>query len=111
MKKPEILKLRIKKENLIEIVSGRKVEEYRDVTNFYANRFYSFKKKEFYNFDEVYLYCGNVTDTLFCRLKCKKILLENFQNDIPLGFEKGQEAFTIYLGEIIHHNLPDELLI
>jgi hypothetical protein len=109
-KDTEILRLRIKKENLIKIASGMKVEEYREAVRFYEKIFWDSKKKEFYPFKKIHLYLGNVSDGLFCDLEIKMIRLEVFMNDIPEEFKKGDEAFTIYLGKIIEHNIPPELL-
>ena len=102
------LSLRIKKENLIPIAKGIKKHEFRDPNNFNVVRFWDDKKKEFIKYDTIYLYCGNVKDSLYAILEVKNTNLWIFESNEAckeFGFEKGTKVFVVELGDLIETNI------
>ncbi len=94
------LTLRIKRKWLEEIVFGKKRIEYRDNTNFYAQRLVITKGKEDVarDFDSVEFYCpiGSTGKNLRAEVKFK-----------GLTYSEKLNQFEIHLGKIISHNLPE----
>ena len=101
----------LKKEFYNEIISGKKVEEYRAVSVRNALILFDCKKiidekgepgveilqpKKIKEIRFDLGYTGN-----YFVIEVNKIAYEQFEDFLPEGFKKGSQAFTIYLGKII----------
>lgn len=102
------LSLRIKKIYFDEILAGVKKIEYRAFNDFYLSRLTKRNKNglvvEIIQYDTVKLYIGNEQNAPYLIIKCQKIEICQYQNYIPDGFNKGDVAFEIILGEIVETN-------
>ena len=107
MKKAD-LNLTIRFAELKRIVSGEKVEEYRDSKEYYH--------KIFKELDETFkvikpeiktlkLRAGYSKNPKYAIVQVKEIVHEQFNNFIPEAFEKGDKAYTIYIEKVLEHNL------
>ena len=129
MQKTNQLTLTIKKEWLKKIVSGEKTKEYRNSKDYYHKIFkdfnnetflvenapktillkneYSLKTKE-YEVKEING-CSFESpidkSTLYCIIEVEKIRHETFINVIPPEMTRGQTAYTIYIKNVLEHNL------
>lgn len=85
-----ILHLTIKKKWFDLILSGKKIEEYREVKPYWISRLIS--QEQFKQFDEVHFRNGYQKDSPFMKIECKGIKKKHWQ---------GKEVFAIQLGQII----------
>lgn len=103
------LSLRIKKQFLMQIVSGQKKEEYRSFDDYYISRFCILNKdfliSDMKRFEFVYFYVGNKKDSLFAIVKCNGIYLDTFETEIKGAPPVGTRCFTIELGEVVETNV------
>lgn len=94
----------IKEEYFNEILSGVKIEEYRSLSDHYFKMFCDKNKEGVYDkvksIKEIVLAVGYRKDRKTAVVEIKDIYICEFQNDIPEGFEKGDECFVIELGKI-----------
>jgi hypothetical protein len=108
------LKLRIKKEHLLQIVIGVKTVEYRDNTIFYGKKLAAnWGKKEVFipkPFKLITLYCGNESNDLRLTAEIRFIDFVNYksESEIPKDLENikvGDHMFEIGIGKIIKTNV------
>jgi len=103
----EQLTLTIKLVELTKIVSGLKVEEYRDSKEYYHKLFKELDS-EFYVVDPpktIYLRAGYSKTSKYAIIEVDKIRHEGFFDNIPEGFKSGDLAYTIYIKKVLEHNL------
>lgn len=94
----------VDRENFNEILSGKKKEEYRSVTEYYTNILCIKEKGEYVGFKPikaVWFALGYAKDRKMLKVEIKSIHGDMFIDFIPEGFKKGDEAFTLDLGSII----------
>lgn len=101
--------LRIKKEFLMQIVSGQKKEEYREINEFNISRLCILSKDfaaiDVKKYDFVNFYVGNKKDAEYAILICKGIFVDTFKNEIEGAPPVGTQCFTIELGEVVETNV------
>lgn len=91
-------------QNFNEILSGVKKEEYRSLSEFYARIFMNKTGAEYLDFKPikaVWFALGYATNRKMMKVEVKAINIDRFINFIPEGFKKGDETFTLDLGEIL----------
>lgn len=104
--KESILSLILDKENFALIKSGEKKEDYRGYNDFYCTRLCNIEGNSLMSmkhFDLVKFNLG-YTDK-FMLFKCDGVNLDEFVDFIPSGFEKGDIAFTISIGDLVDSNV------
>lgn len=87
-----------------QIISGKKKEEYRSLSEFYISRFCNFKGDEFIgmkDFKSIILAVGYSKTRRWAEIEVKGIFIDTFIDTIPDGFKKGDECFTIELGKVL----------
>lgn len=98
----------INKENFDDIIEGRKQEEYRSLSDHYFRMFCTKGKDGVYDdmkpIDKIYLAVGYSKDRKKALIEAKDIYVCTFINDIPEGFQKGDECFVIELGKVLEKN-------
>jgi len=104
-RKKEVL-LILTKENFEAIKAGKKIEEYRAITDFYINKLCiidSTKTPNEFNpredLKEIKFRLG-YTKTVMT-VEVKGIYIDTFENFVPENFKKGDETFTIELGKVL----------
>lgn len=94
----------IKDEYFKEILEGKKVEEYRSLSEHYFKMFCEKGKDGYYDkmkpIKEIILAVGYNKNRKTALVEVKDIYICEFQNEIPEGFEKGDECFVIELGNV-----------
>jgi hypothetical protein len=94
------------KENFEAIKTGKKIEEYRSITNFYINKLCTIDEtktpNEFNPREDIKVikFRLGYTKTVMT-IEVKGIYIDTFENFIPEGFKKGDETFTIELGKVL----------
>lgn len=104
--KPRILTLILDKENFELIKSGKKKEDYRADSDFYARKLCNIKGNDLVSlkkFDLVKFSLGYTNKNIM--LQCKGVFFDIFENYIPEGFLKGDQCYTIELGDIVEINV------
>lgn len=99
--------LRIKEYYLNQIVTGVKTSEFRTFSDFYISRlFEKDKNRELVPKDikTLRLYVGNTPDAPFCVCEVKGIFVNQYFDNIPEGYEKGDYEIEIELGKVLEHN-------
>lgn len=104
MKKSKTLTLIIDRVNFEAIEKGEKTEDYRSFSDFYIKKLCNLVNDEidsFKEFDEVQFNLGYSKNCRKIIAKIKGIWFDTFEDNIPEDFKKGDQVFTIELGEII----------
>lgn len=102
------LTLTIKKKWLQKIVSGEKIEEYRDSKEYYHKIFKEFDFKTFHVINPpktIKLFVPYQKHTFYCIIEVEKIVHEKFEIDIPEGLKMNDLVYTIYIKNVLEHNL------
>jgi|GEM_PF-1257102 hypothetical protein len=98
----------INEENFSDIMSGKKKEEYRSLSEHYFKMFWNKNKQGIYDekkkIDKIILAVGYRKDRKVAVVEVKGIFIDKFLNFIPEGMQKGDECFTIELGEVLETN-------
>lgn len=98
----------IKEEYFNEILSGKKTEEYRSLSEHYFKMFWNKNKEGVYDskkkIDKILFAVGYRKDRKTALIEVKGIFIDRFTNFIPEGMEKGDECFTIELGKVLEKN-------
>lgn len=101
--KTDTLFLIIKEKYLNEILNGTKKIEYRDVNEYYINRFCTVNKageitgtKQDYKF--IQFQAGYNKDSKKAKFICNGIFLTTYMHKIPEGMKKGDQLFEIEIG-------------
>lgn len=98
----------IKEEYFNEILEGVKTEEYRSLSEHYFRMFSTKNDNGEYanikDIKEIILAVGYSKNRKTMRVQLKDLYIVEFWNDIPEGFQKGDECFVLELGEIIETN-------
>ena len=108
--------LTIKREELLKIIKGEKIEEYRALSIFNCKRLLIKEeviengKKKTYGVrnpevKQIYFRSGMAKDALMAVVEVLDIRTETFMNFIPESFSQGDSAITIYLGKVLESNL------
>lgn len=96
--------LRIKREWLNEIKSGRKTSEFRDLTDFYITRLFDRNKSGELigkSDDRIKLYVGNSDIPEYAICEVKGIYVNQYFDKIPEGMNRGDMEIEIELGKIV----------
>ena len=102
--KSDTLTLILDKENFAEIEIGKKTEDYRSFSDFYIKRLCNLINDEidsFKPFKKVQFFLGYQNSRKSMIFEIKGIWFDTFEKNIPEGFNKGDQAFTIELGRRI----------
>ncbi|QQT43380.1 Uncharacterised protein [Sphingobacterium multivorum] len=98
----------IKEEYFNEILAGNKKEEYRSLSEHYFKMFSTKNEQGEYahlkDIKEIILAVGYSANRKTMRIQLKDIYIVEFWNDIPEGFQKGDECFVLELGEVLETN-------
>ena len=106
--KKEVLYLTIMKVFFDQIISGEKIEEYREPTDYWFRRLYVIENNVPVRpkpFKYVRLCVGYHKNREEAIVEIKSINFFEFINDIPDGFERGDKSLVIELGKIISTKL------
>lgn len=91
-----------------EIIEGKKIEEYRSLSDHYFRMFFEKNSEGEYEFkkpiDKIILAVGYSPTRKTAVVELKDIYICEFMNDIPEGFEKGDECFILELGKVLERN-------
>lgn len=100
--------LRIKKVHLLDIISGKKKEEYRAINSFNTSRLVNLTKdysfESFKNIDAIKFYVGNEINGLYAVVKVTGVFIDEFVTEIKGAPPPGSTCFTIELDEVIETN-------
>ncbi|WP_282638118.1 hypothetical protein [Sphingobacterium thalpophilum] len=108
-KKASIVPILIIKEvHFNEIMNGRKLEEYRSLSEHYFRMFFDKNKIGEYEFrkpiSKIMLAVGYSPKRKTAIVELKDIYICQFINEIPEGFQKGDECFVLELGKVLEKN-------
>lgn len=97
----------ITQEYFDQILSGQKVEEYRSLSEYYISRFCEFKGEQFTGMKPIRsmrFAVGYSKTRKWAEIEVKGIFIDTFVDNIPEGFNNGDECFTIELGKVLNKN-------
>ncbi|ASK29748.1 hypothetical protein CEY12_06345 [Chryseobacterium sp. T16E-39] len=104
MKNPKELYLVLQKKWFLEILQGKKTEEYRDFTEYYVSRLGVLDKDgeltDTKKFDTVRFQLGYAKNAPQIVVECKDVLIEYDSEDVE-EFTNENSNFAIILGEIL----------
>ena len=109
--KNEVLYLTIMKVFFDQIISGKKVEEFREPTDYWFRRLFIIEDNTVIKpkpFKYARFCVGYHKDREEALVEIKDIGYYEFVDYIPEGFEKGDEAIVIQLGKILSTKLKNK---
>ncbi len=108
IKSPDIPILIINQENFDDIMNGVKKEEYRSLSEHYFRMFCKKGDDGVYDemkpIDKITIAVGYNKSRKTAVIKVKDLYICKFMNEIPEGFEKGDECFVIEIDKVLEKN-------
>lgn len=105
---PVIPLLIVKQEYFDEILTGKKIEEYRSLSEHYFRMFCEKGDDGVYDamkpIDKITMAVGYTKVRNVALIEVKDLYVCKFINEIPEGFKKGDECFVIELGKVLKKN-------
>lgn len=97
-------------ENLKDIVSGKKVEEYRRPSRYNASLMFEKNSEDGIldprkDITHVQFFAGYRKDRKHAIVEVDKIEFNVFEKFIPEGMKPGSNAITIFIRRVVEHNL------